>query len=238
MRAFNIRLILGVIVASLFISSCSSTNEFASREKFLQSAIENRVENCDSLYALYSFTSYADIGVYSLSEESQIANANLVKKYALEVLAVSKLNNHFNKTEYLKELENVIQEIDRTDLPDTELESLGKRYFPECGYFLTVEVLNDPLEQETRKQETQPVNTPAFDGNREACRIYFETYNQAMQLPFGSPKLSYILRDGYSRAMQYADADLALNFRILLDRSVPNSSDVIFDIAERCDQYR
>lgn len=84
---------------------------------------------------------------------------------------------------------------------------------------------------------SQQSNTPILDGNREACVIYFDAMYRAGQLPFDSPKLSYILRDGYSRAKQYADPDLALDFQILLD-GVENSSDVIFDINDRCDQYK
>jgi len=145
-----------VIVASLFISSCASTDadEIAPIERALQGAIERKVDNCESLFELSLFASYTNIGLDGASEESQIKTANLFKKYALEVLEISKQNNHFNRNEYLKELENAIQEIDMKNLPDTVLQSIGKKYFPDCGYFQTAEVLNDPLEQENAIEDT------------------------------------------------------------------------------------
>jgi hypothetical protein len=153
-KVFKSRLILGVIVTSLFISSCSGTDELVIRERNLQKAIENKVENCDSLYALYSFTSYADIEIFTGDEadENYSKRANLFKKYALEVLEISKLRNHFNKTEYIKELASVTQNVDGTDLPDNTLDRIGQRYFPDCGYFQTVEVFNDPLEQDSQPE--------------------------------------------------------------------------------------
>ena len=87
-----------------------------------------------------------------------------------------------------------------------------------------------------KDDSTDPAKEDA-KGNREACRIYDETVAEAMQLPFGSPKLSYILDNGYTKAMKYADADLSLNFQILIDGK-PDSSSVIFDVNEICDQYR
>ena len=88
-----------------------------------------------------------------------------------------------------------------------------------------------------KKDDSTDTAEEDVKGNREACRIYDETVAEAMQLPFGSPKLSYILDNGYTKAMRYADADLALNFQILIDGK-PGSSSIIFDVNEICDQYR
>ena len=158
MKVFNSRLILCVIVTSLFISSCSSTDELGIREQNLQRAIENKVDNCDSLYALFSYTSYADIEIFigDEADENYSKRANLFKKYALEVLEISKLRNHSNKTDYLEELASVTQNIDEKDLPDNTLDRMGQRYFPDCGYFQTVEVFNDPLEQENASENAIP----------------------------------------------------------------------------------
>lgn len=165
MKVFKSRLILGVIVTSFFISSCSGTDELVIRERNLQKAIENKVENCESLYALYSFTSYADIEIFTGDEadENYSKRANLFKKYALEVLEISQLRNHFNKTEYIKELASVTQNVDGTDLPDNTLDRMGQRYFPDCDYFQTAEVLNDPLEQENASE-----NTISSDSNKNS----------------------------------------------------------------------
>ena len=154
MKPLSFRLTLSALVTSLLISSCSSTNELEIREKNLQRAIQNKVENCDSLYALYSFASYAEIDFFTGDDAEQryTKRANLFKKYTLEVLEISKLRNHFNKTEYIKELERVPQDIDGKDLPDNLLRRIGQRFFPDCGYFPTVEIFNDPLEQESRPE--------------------------------------------------------------------------------------
>lgn len=234
MRLFNTRFILGVLISSLFISSCSSTDELVISEKSLQSAIENKVGNCDSLYALYSFTAYAEINISygEESEKSNIKNANLVKEYIFKVLEISKFHNHFNKTEYLKELESIAQEIDETDLPDNKLERIGKKYFPDCGYFLADKVPTLP------QKRTPLVESPmAMDRNELACNTYYEAFDKVNQLPWTSPKIPYILKNGYIQAMRYADDDLALNFQILIDGG-PNSSGAIVDIAQICGQYR
>jgi hypothetical protein len=164
-KAINLRLILGLLITSLFISSCASTDadEISGIERALQGAIERKVDNCESLLELTLFASYKNIDLDEASEESQIATANLFKKYALEVLEISKRNNHFNRNKYLRELENAIQEIDMTNLPDTVLENIGKKYFPDCGYFQTAEVLNDPLEQENASE-----NAISSDSNKNS----------------------------------------------------------------------
>lgn len=154
-----------MLVTTILISSCSGTDELVIRESDLQKAIENKVENCESLYALYSFTSYADIEIFTGDEadENYSKRANLFKKYALEVLEISKLRNHFKKTEYLEELASVTQNVDRNDLPDGALNRIGQKYFPDCGYFQTAEVLNDPLEQENASE-----NAISSDSNKNS----------------------------------------------------------------------
>ena len=160
MKPLSFRLTLSALVTSLLISSCSSTNELEIREKNLQRAIQNKVENCDSLYALYSFTSYADIGIFRVdeAEESYTKRATLFNKYISEVLEISKLRNHYNKTEYIKELERASENVDGTDLPDDLLRKIGEKYFPDCGYFLSEEVFKDPSDQDATN-ETAPLQS-------------------------------------------------------------------------------
>jgi hypothetical protein len=133
---------------------------------------------------------------------------------------------------YFNDLNFIIEKISNEDFAARFYTQLGRTYFPTCGYFSM-----DETSSETQKVVPLPQETVEVEGNREACRIYDETMAEAMQLPFGSPKLSYILDNGYAKAMRYADADLALNFQILIDGK-PGSSSVIFDVNEICDQYR
>jgi hypothetical protein len=159
-----------VIVTSLFISSCSSPYAYDfSGERRLQESIERKANNCELLFRLSTFAGFKNIDLdYAPNIESVITTTDLFKKYAFEVLEISKQNNHFNKTEYIKELENAIQEIDKAylpesmleyigeRLPESMLESIGERYLPDCEYFLGEEIFNDPPEQEATS-ETAPL---------------------------------------------------------------------------------
>ena len=176
MKPLSFRLTLSALVTSLLISSCSSTNELKIREKNLQRMIQNKVDNCNSLYALYSFASYAEIDIFTGDDAEQryTERANLFKKYTLEVLEISKLRNHFNKAEYIKELERVPQDIDGKDLPDNLLRRIGQRFFPDCGYFPTVEIFNDPPEQEvTSETALLPSTRKQIDIVLEAPSLVF-----------------------------------------------------------------
>ena len=169
--------------------------------------------------------------LYSIGPTEAAEIANKLKNYTQQVYNLSKSDPYLDP-EYFNDLSFIIEKINSEDLAERFYTQLGRTFFPTCGYFSMGDVSSG-----TQNQVPQPQVTKEVKGNREACRIYYETYDEAMQLPFGSPKLSYILKNGYAKAMGYADADLALNLQILIDGK-PGSSQVIFDVNEICGQYR
>ena len=233
MKLFKLKLILGILVPALFISSCSSPrlDELTVRETALQKGIKAKTDNCELVWLLETYASWAEIDLYSLEPSEATNIASKLKNYTQDVLNLNKSDLNLGP-EYFNDLGFVLEKISSTDLAARFLREIGRTYFPTCGYFSVDEALEIPLEQ-----ESQPENTQAVNGNREACRIYYEAYDEAMQLPFNSPKLSYVLQNGRREAIKYADPELALNFQILIDGG-PNSTDVVFDIYKICDQYR
>jgi len=232
-KLFKLKLILGVLVPALFISSCSSPrlDELTVRETALQKGIEAKTDNCELVWLLETYASWAEIDLYSLEPSEATNIASKLKNYTQDVLNLNKLDLNLGP-EYFNDLGFVLEKISSTDLAARFLREIGRTYFPTCGYFSVDEALEVPQEQ-----ESQPENIQTLGGNREACRIYYEAYDEAMKLPFNSPKISYVLQNGRREAIKYADPELALNFQILIDGG-PNSTDVVFDIYKICDQYR
>jgi hypothetical protein len=232
------RLILSMFLATIFLSSCSGIgsgtdlgNELTIRETDLQKGIEAKVENCELVWLLDTYASWGEIAGYSWESTESAEFANKLRNYTKQVYKLSESDLYLDPG-YFNDLNFIIEKISNEDFAVRFYTQLGRTYFPTCGYFSM-----DETSSETQKVVPLPQETVEVEGNREACRIYDETMAEAMQLPFGSPKLSYILDNGYAKAMRYADADLALNFQILIDGK-PGSSSVIFDVNEICDQYR
>jgi len=75
-------------------------------------------------------------------------------------------------------------------------------------------------------------------GDRKACQYFKEAMAQGLALPWGSSKLSYVLRSGYQAAYNSAtNPTLKLDFKIMLDSSNGsgiNSVDAQFEINEIC----
>jgi hypothetical protein len=227
-----------LFITAIFVSSCSGIGtvddlgeELSIREAELQKGIETKAENCELVWLLETYATWGQMELYSIGPTEAAEIANKLKNYTQQVYNLSKSDPYLDP-EYFNDLSFIIEKIDSEDLAERFYAQLGRTYFPDCGYF---SIDSDSLG--TQNQVPQPQVTKESKGNREACRIYYETYDEAMQLPFGSPKLSYILKNGYAKAMGYADADLALNLQILIDGK-PGSSQVIFDVNEICGQYR
>ena len=238
-RLSKLKLILGVLITSLFTSSCSSDPidsitgsgeieniKLSESGTKLQKSIDNVEDMCTLFTNLSEYVYWSSIigkGSFSSQEETKI------KKYIISLELISSLDQNY-KPGLNESLQDLWPTINDGYLPPLDkITLLIEIFHPGCVYS---EIMNSGS-----VAESQPENTQALGGNREACRIYDETMAEAMQLPFGSPKLSYILDNGYTKAMRYADADLALNFQILIDGK-PGSSNVIFDVNEICDQYR
>jgi hypothetical protein len=227
-----------LFITAIFVSSCSGIGtvddlgeELSIREAELQKGIETKAENCELVWLLETYATWGQMELYSIGPTEAAEIANKLKNYTQQVYNLSKSDPYLDP-EYFNDLSFIIEKIDSEDLAERFYAQLGRTYFPDCGYF---SIDSDSLG--TQNQVPQPQVTKESKGNREACRIYYETYDEAMQLPFGSPKLAYILKNGYAKAMGYADADLALNLQILIDGK-PGSSQVIFDVNEICGQYR
>lgn len=227
-----------LFITAIFVSSCSGIGtvddlgeELSIREAELQKGIETKAENCELVWLLETYATWGQMELYSIGPTEAAEIANKLKNYTQQVYNLSK-SDPYLAPEYFNDLTFIIEKINSEDLAERFYAQLGRTYFPDCGYF---SIDSDSLG--TQNQVPQPQVTKESKGNREACRIYYETYDEAMQLPFGSPKLSYILKNGYAKAMGYADADLALNLQILIDGK-PGSSQVIFDVNEICGQYR
>ena len=228
------RLILSLLIAAILTSSCSTSkvvDELLVRETELQKGIETKTDSCKLLWLLNTYASWAEIDLYSLQSSEAINIASKLKNYTLDVSNLSQSDPNLGP-EYFNDLAFVLEKISGTDLAARFLTEIGRTYFSNCGYFSISDVSSD-----NQNTVPQPEYVEEVDGNREACRIYHETYDEAIQLPFGSPKLSYILKNGYTKAMKYADDDLALDFQILIEGK-PGSSQVIFDVNEICGQYR
>ncbi len=235
----KLKLILGVFIASLSISSCSSgPNDYTTGSSDIENIklsgsgtkLQKSIDNVEDMCTLFTnlseyvyWSSRIKKGSFSSQEETKI------KKYIISLELISSLDRNY-KPGLTEALENLWPTINDGSSPALDkITLIIENFHPGCVYS---EILTSGS-----VAESQPENTPILGGNKEACRIYYETYDEAMQLPFGSPKLSYILKNGYAKAMGYADADLALNLQILIDGK-PGSSQVIFDVNEICSQYR
>lgn len=91
-----------------------------------------------------------------------------------------------------------------------------------------------------------PVPTPTKSpnaintGDKKACQVYYQAFAQGAALPFGSPKLGYVLRAGYQLAQQYAqDPTLKLDLQVMYDDSLYNRTDSStgFEIDNICSKY-
>ena len=232
------KLIPVLFITAIFVSSCSGIGtaddlgeKLSIREAELQKGIASKAENCELVWLLETYATWGQMELYSIGPTEAAEIANKLKNYTQQVYNLSKSDPYLDP-EYFNDLSFIIEKINSEDLAERFYTQLGRTFFPTCGYFSMGDVSSG-----TQNQVPQPQVTKEVKGNREACRIYYETYDEAMQLPFGSPKLSYILKNGYAKAMGYADADLALNLQILIDGK-PGSSQVIFDVNEICGQYR
>lgn len=239
MRPSSLKFIISILFTSLLITGCSNPiDEYQTIDEYQ----ENINNACDSL---------------SLNLEEAILNKDPVeidslrsdlefRSLVLSRVGFSDYENIENNPYYLQasnSLKSIVDTFVKSDgltLSDEFISAMYKFIMLVCKKVDSTETTqidpNTPEEEIIQSEQTNPAQEQA-EGNKEACRIYDETMDEAMQLPFGSPKLSYILKNGYTKAMRYADADLALNFQILIDGK-PGSSSVIFDIGEICDQYR
>jgi hypothetical protein len=220
MRLSSLKFIISILVTSLSITGCSNPIE---ENQSIDEYQKNINEVCDSL---------------SLNLEEALINED---PYEIEVLfsdivfrSLSLSSDTFSDYEnvennpYYLQAKNSLNSIAERFVSSGPPWTLSDEFISAMNQFFMVDCKKDNS-TDTVKEDTK--------GNREACRIFDETMAEAMQLPFGSPKLSYILDNGYAKAMRYADADLALNFQILIDGK-PDSSNVIVDVNEICDQYR
>jgi hypothetical protein len=221
MRLSSLKFIIRILITSLSITGCSNPIDY---NQSIDEYQKNINEVCDSLYLNLE---EALLTVDPLEIEDLMSDL-VFRSLSLSSDKFSDYENVENNPYYLqaKNSLNSINErfvksiFETLTLSDEFISTMNKFFMVDCKKDDSI----DPAKEDAK-------------GNREACRIYDETVAEAMQLPFGSPKLSYILDNGYTEAMRYADADLALNFQILIDGK-PGSSSVIFDVNEICDQYR
>ena len=219
MRLSSLKFIISILITSLSITGCSNPID---ENQSIDEYQKNINEVCDSLYLNFK---------EALLTEDPLEIEDLMVDLVSRSLSLSSdLYSDYENVEnnpYYLQAKNSLNSISERFLRSTGL-ILSDEFISAMNKFFVVDCKRD--------DSTDPAKEDA-KGNREACRIYDETVAEAMQLPFGSPKLSYILDNGYAKAMRYADADLALNFQILIDGK-PDSSSVIFDVNEICDQYR
>jgi hypothetical protein len=221
MRLPSLKFIISILITSLSITGCSNPID---ENQSIDEYQKNINEVCDSLYLNLE---------EALLTEDPLEIEDLMSDLVFRSLSLSSdkfsdYENVENNPYYLKAKnslnsinERFVKSIFETlTLSDEFISAMNKFFIVDCKKGDSI----DPVKEDAK-------------GNREACRIYDETVAEAMQLPFGSPKLSYILDNGYTEAIRYADADLALNFQILIDGN-PGSSSVIFDVNEICDPYR
>lgn len=219
MRLSSLKFIISILITSLSITGCSNPID---ENQSIDEYQKNINEVCDSLYLNFK---------EALLTEDPLEIEDLMIDLVSRSLSLSSdMYSDYENVEnnpYYSQAKNSLNSISERFLRSTGL-ILSDEFISAMNKFFVVDCKKD--------DSTDPAKEDA-KGNREACRIYDETVAEAMQLPFGSPKLSYILDNGYTKAMRYADADLSLNFQILIDGK-PDSSSVIFDVNEICDQYR
>lgn len=219
MRLSSLKFIISILITSLSITGCSNPID---ENQSIDEYQKNINEVCDSLYLNFE---------EALLTEDPLEIEDLMIDLVSRSLSLSSdMYSDYENVEnnpYYSQAKNSLNSISERFLRSTGL-ILSDEFISAMNKFFVVDCKKD--------DSTDPAKEDA-KGNREACRIYDETVAEAMQLPFGSPKLSYILDNGYTKAMRYADADLSLNFQILIDGK-PDSSSVIFDVNEICDQYR
>ena len=219
MRLSSLKFIISILITSLSITGCSNPID---ENQSIDEYQKNINEVCDSLYLNFKEALLTEDPLEIEDLMSDLVSRSL----SLSTAKFSDYENVENNPYYLQ--------------AKNSLNSISERFVRSTGLILSdefISAMNKFFVVDCKKDDsTDPAKEDA-KGNREACRIYDETVAEAMQLPFGSPKLSYILDNGYTKAMKYADADLSLNFQILIDGK-PDSSSVIFDVNEICDQYR
>lgn len=221
MRLSSLKFMISILITSLSITGCSNPID---ENQSIDEYQKNINEVCDSLYLNLE---------EALLTEDPLEIEDLMSDLVSRSLSLSsdKFSDYENveNNPYYLQAKNSLNSINERFVKSIfETLTLSDEFISAMNKFFMVDCKKD--------ESTDPAKEDA-KGNREACRIYDETVAEAMQLPFGSPKLSYILDNGYTEAMRYADADLALNFQILIDGK-PGSSSVIFDVNEICDQYR
>lgn len=157
MRSSKLKLILGVLLPALLISSCSSpsTDELIVRENDLKRAISSKLENCDLVWHLANYGEWAQIDIdYSLEPTEANVIANRLKSYSFEVLDVIKSDPFvpYDKEEFFSDFAFFQQKISSEDLATGILREMGRKYFPDCGYFPEDDSLEVPLEQESQPE--------------------------------------------------------------------------------------
>ena len=219
MRLSSLKFIISILITSLSITGCSNPiDEYRAIDEYQK----NINEVCDSLYLNFE---------EALLTQDPLEIDDLMIDLASRSLSLS--------SDMWSDYENVEGNPYYLQAKNS-LNSISERFLRSTGLILSdefISAMNKFFVVDCKKDDSADPAKENAKGNREACRIYDETVAEAMQLPFGSPKLSYILDIGYTKAMRYADADLSLNFQILIDGK-PGSSSVIFDVNEICDQYR
>ena len=219
MRLSTLKIIISILVTSLSITGCSNPID---ENQSIDEYQKNINEVCDSL----SLNLEEALLTEDPSEIEDLMSDLVIRSLSLSTAKFSDYENVENNPYYLQaknSLNSIVEtfvNFDDLTLNDGFISAMNKFFMVNC-----------------KKDDSTDTAEEDVKGNREACRIYNETVAEAMQLPLGSPKLSYILDNGYAKAMKYADADLALNFQILIDGK-PGSSSIIFDVNEICDQYR
>jgi PBP1b-binding outer membrane lipoprotein LpoB len=233
MRLYSSKFIISILITSILITGCS--NPIDEYQKNINDA-------CDSL----SLNLEEALLIKDPLETESLRSDLVYRSLVLSRAGFSDYENVENNPYYLQasnSLNSLVETFVKSDgltLSDEFISAMNKFIMVNCKKNDSTETTqtdsNISEEEVIQSKPTNPAQEEA-KGNSEACRIYDETMAEAMQLPFGSPKLSYILDNGYAKAMRYADTDLALNFQILIDGK-PGSSSVIFDVNEICDQYR
>lgn len=153
MKLFKLKLLLGVLITSLFISSCSSPDELVIRESELKKAISNRADSCELVWHLETYGWWAQLSLFSIEpiepiEPSQATvMADKLKNYSLEVLDIIKSDPDI-KAEFFSDFAFFQEKISAEDFSTGILREMGRIYFPDCGYFSEDKAIEVPQEQE------------------------------------------------------------------------------------------
>lgn len=151
MRLTKLKLILGILLPALFISSCSGPDELLISESDLKRALSNKAENCDLLWRLENYGDLAQSKIfYSLEPSEANVITNKLKSYSFEVLDAIK-SDPFVKPEFFTDFSLFQQKINSTEIFAGYLREIGKTYFPDCGYYLS-----DDSSAGTQNQIPQP----------------------------------------------------------------------------------